>query len=704
MRCKFFAFIILIFSSCISLFSLSKKSDSNILLVTIDTLRADYLSCYGGSRVQTPNIDRLASEGVLFAKAFAHNVVTLPSHVNILTGTYPTYHGVRDNAGFRLSEDALLISEILKQEGYNTAAVIGAFPLDDRFGLDQGFDLYDDFYGDTAHSHDMFFVERPADKVVDIALEWVNKQGDSPWFCWVHLFDPHSPYDPPEVFKEKYPDDHYGGEAAFVDQQLGRLFDALGGGAVIDEPVIIITSDHGESLGEHGELTHGVFAYNSTLHIPFIIHQSRFFAEAKIIRETVGHIDILPTILDILDLKIPEVVQGRSLLPLIENPSRWKPADCYFESLSPNLNRNWAPLHGFMRRNLKYISLPVPELYDLDKDFSEKKNLAEDEIPIIKELKHDLDTFIGKVEHTLSERKPIDRETKNRLRSLGYISGTADSSRKKVYSVEDDPKNLIDLDRKMQDGSMAFQRADVERAIELFEDILRERPDYGVIYDNLSHIYRESGQVGRSIQLLEKAAELGVADASLMSKLAIYYQEAGRLEEAKTLLEGLVRAVPDDVEILNYLGVSYWKLGNYERAEEVFQKAITLDRGYSRLYSNLASVHLSQKDFPQAEKRLKEALSYDPDLASAHNGMGVVLGARNELTEAANHWEKAVELDKTQFDALYNLCIALVKLNRFQKAKEYTERFIASAPAERYAADIEEMKKILARLKEAIKK
>jgi len=205
MRSKLFIFFVLIFSSFTLLFSSSKESGLNVFLVTIDTLRADYLSCYDKTHVQTLNIDQLASKGILFERAFAHNVITLPSHINILTGTYPTYHGVRDNAGFRLSEESLLISEILNDEGYRTAAFIGAFPLDDRFGLNQGFDLYDDFYGDTAHVHDMFFVERPVDDVVDIALDWIRKQDDSPWFSWIHLFDPHVPYNPPHAFKEKYP-------------------------------------------------------------------------------------------------------------------------------------------------------------------------------------------------------------------------------------------------------------------------------------------------------------------------------------------------------------------------------------------------------------------------------------------------------------------------------------------------------------------
>ena len=679
------------------------SSRLDVLLVTIDTLRADYLSCYDKTKIETPHIDRLADRGLLFLKAFANNVITLPSHINILTGTYPFFHGVRDNAGFRLGEESLLISEILKKRGYRTAAFIGAFPLDERFGLNQGFDLYDDFYGNTAHLHDLFFVERPAEEVIDAACRWIKDQSENPWFCWIHLFDPHIPYSPPLAFKKRYPSDFYGGEVAYVDQELGKLFQFLDKRQKNDYPLTVITSDHGESLGEHGELTHGVFAYNSTLHIPLIIYQPQLFPKSKVIKEMVRHIDIVPTILDVLGIKIPEVIQGRSLLTLVKNPSRWKDKDCYFENLSPNLNRNWAPLYGLIRRNYKFISLPNPELYDLEKDFSEENNLAATEKSISKELKISLDNLLETNQQHLSARKSVDRETREKLYALGYIAGAEALPKKKNFSAEDDPKNLIGLDRKMQEGSMAFHMGDVQSAVKIFKEILEEKPDYCVIYDALSFIYREGGQLEKAIKLLEKAIDLKLDNPSLMGRLAIYYQEAGRLKKAKIILESLAKSFPNDVEILNYLGVTYWKLENFDEAIKIFRRAIALDKGYASLYNNLGVVYLGLKDYSQAEKQFKKALSYDQNLASVYNGLGVIRAHEDNFPMAAQNWKKAVELERTQYDALYNLCIVLTKMNQFKEAVKYIEQFIATAPPQKYGSDIEKMKKLHSRLKSALK-
>lgn len=703
MKSKPILFSLLFLFASTWFFPAPHSSRLDVLLITIDTLRADYLSCYDKTKIETACIDRLADRGLLFLKAFAHNVMTLPSHINILTGTYPLFHGVRDNAGFRLGEESLLISEILKERGYRTAAFIGAFPLDDRFGLDQGFDLYDDFYGGTAHLHDLFFVERPAEEVIDAACRWIKDQSENPWFCWIHLFDPHIPYSPPLAFKKRYPSDFYGGEVAYVDQELGKLFQFLDKTQNKDYPLTVITSDHGESLGEHGELTHGVFAYNSTLHIPLIIYQPQLFPKSKLIKEMVRHIDIAPTILDVLGIKIPEVIQGRSFLTLVKNPSRWKEEDCYFESLSPNLNRNWAPLYGLIRGNYKFISLPNSELYDLEKDFSEENNLAATEKSMAKELKTSLDNLLETNQQPLSDRKSVDRETREKLRALGYITGAEALPKKRSFSVEDDPKNLIGLDRKMQEGSIAFHAGDVQKAVKIFEEILEEKPDYRVIYEALSFIYRERGQLEKAIKLLEKAIDLKLDGSSIMGRLAIYYQEAGSLKKAKIILESLAKSFPNDVEILNYLGVTYWKLESFDEAIKIFHRAIALDKGYASLYNNLGVVYLGLKDYSQAEKQFNKALSYDQNLASVYNGLGVIRAHENNFPLAAQNWKKAVELERTQYDALYNLCIVLTKMNQFKEAVKYIEQFIATAPPQKYEPDIEKMKKLYSRLKSALK-
>ena len=704
MRRNSIFFPILLMLSNIWAFSVPKPSKPNVLLITIDTLRADYLSCYNKTKVETPNIDRMASEGLLFSRAFAHNVLTLPSHINILTGTYPFSHGVRDNVGFRLGEEALLISEILKDKGYKTAAFIGAFPLDDRFGLNQGFDVYDDFYGDTPQLNKLFFVERPAEKVIDASLNWINAQAEGVWFCWIHLFDPHIPYNPPPDIKKKYPSDLYGGEVAYVDQQLGTLFKFFEREKYKDYPLIIITSDHGESLGEHGELTHGVFAYNSTLHIPLIIFQPKVFPKPKVIQKVVRHVDIAPTILDILSLKIPDTIQGRSLLPLVKHPSKWEEDWCYFENLSPNLNRNWAPLYGLIQENYKFISLPIPELYNLESDIEEKNNLATKEKRLLNKLKKDLDNLLSKEKHPVLARRLENRETLEKLRTLGYIADHLDGPKKRNFSAEDDPKNLIALDKKMQKGMIAFKEGMYKKAQILLEQIIEVKPDFVRVYEHLSYIYNEIGQTEKAVKLLERASRIIPDNPILITKLAVSLQEAGQLQRAKTMLEDLVRSYPQDVEILNFLGVTYWKLGNNQEALEVFLRAIFLDKGYASLYNNIGSVYLSEENYFQAEQYFKKAIFYDPNLASAYNGLGVINADRKELPQAIENWKKAVDLSENQHDALYNLCIGLTQMNQFKEAIYYIELYLATVPSKKYGSEIKKMKELSARLKNALEK
>ncbi|MHB8056035.1 MAG: sulfatase, partial [Candidatus Aminicenantales bacterium] len=286
----------------------------NILLVTIDTLRADHLGCYGWKTAQTPAIDALAARGVLFTRAFAHNPSTLPSHTNILLGLTPNAHGVHENSNFIVRDEFLTLAEWLKTQGYATGAFIGAFPLDSRFGLGQGFDVYDDNYG-SQDPMDLAFVERKGDVVVGRAVEWLRHQS-GPWFAWVHLFDPHQPYAPPEPFKSRYPGDPYDGEIAFADSALEKLFDFLKEQKLADKTAVVLTADHGESLGEHGESTHGYFAYNATLHVPLILAVPGLLPSRS--GENVCHIDIFPTVCEIVGKKAPAGLQGRSLFPPAE--------------------------------------------------------------------------------------------------------------------------------------------------------------------------------------------------------------------------------------------------------------------------------------------------------------------------------------------------------------------------------------------------
>jgi arylsulfatase A-like enzyme/Tfp pilus assembly protein PilF len=686
-----------------SLPAVSRSASMNILLITLDTLRADYLSCYGGKKVRTPQIDRIAEQGILFERAFAHNVVTLPSHINILTGTYPLYHGVQDNAGFRLDEDAVILSEVLKQEGYRTGAFIGAFPLDDRFGLDQGFDLYDDYYGDTTAQNVFSFVERRAEDVVRRAVEWMNQNREESWFCWVHIYDPHAPYDPPPSFRERYPRNLYAGEVAYSDFALGNLFEFLKEAELEENTLVVLTSDHGEGLGEHQEPTHGVFAYNTTLHIPLIVYQPKLFPEHKVVSRRVRHIDIMPTVLDIAGFKIPKEVQGHSLVPVIRDPRKGRSEDCYFEAMTPHLNRDWAPLQGVLSDQFKYIDLPIKELYDAESDYKEEYNLAAKDKSTVEKLNKRLQTLIKKYSSKTSgatRRVREDPETLEKLRALGYVSGSSQKSSTRIYTQEDDPKKLIDLDNMSHTAIDEYLLGNPSRAIELFNEVIERRPTMGLAYSQLSFVYHETGQMEKAIQTLEKGLALNLSNRlELMAKLGIYLQEKGQFKRSIDILEAVLKEDPDHAEALNYLGISYWRSGQYDKAVSTFEVLIVLDKGYASAYNNLGSVYLSQKKYELAAEQFVKALKYDARLAGPYNGLGVVYASRGDNSGAIENWRKAVELDNQQYDALYNLGILLVQVGRFEEAVDYLERFIQTAPPLKYEKDIEKMKELVARIK-----
>src|SRR3954463_16712618 len=402
--------------------SIALHGKPDVILVTIDTLRADAVGYSGNTRVKTPFLDRLASEGIVFTNAHAHNVVTLPSHINILTGLYPYQHGVHDNAGFKLAPKNETLGAMLHRAGYTTGAFIGAYPLDARYGLNAGFDVYDDNYGKGAASLDFTNQERPAGAVLEAASRWWTANQGKPRFLWVHLYDAHAPYRPPEPFASEYASDAYLGEVAAVDHALDTQLAPI----INADPnaLVIVTADHGEARGEHGELTHGLFAYEATLKIPLIVRAPGL--KHRVEPAYVRHVDIVPTVLDALSITKPTVLPGASLLGKVE------PRDSYFESLSASLNRGWAPLTGVIHRGEKYIELPIAELYDLPRDPKELTNLRAERRREAEEARQLLTSMHG----SGVEARNVSSEEAARLRSLGYVSGTA--SAKGAYTAADD--------------------------------------------------------------------------------------------------------------------------------------------------------------------------------------------------------------------------------------------------------------------------
>ena len=693
----FLFFLFFFFSFSFQAFPLSSKKKEeaslNLLLITIDTLRADRLSCYGSNSVKTPNIDGLAEKGTLFKKAFAHTSTTLPSHANILIGVTPLSHGVHDNSNFIVREEFLTLAEHLKGFGYSTGAVVGAYPLDLRFGLSQGFDFYDDDYGNQKFQIP-FYIERKAEEVIDVASKWLKGQRE-PWFLWVHCFDPHFPYESPEPFRSEFKNHPYDGEVAYVDFYLGELFSYLRNEGVFEKTVIVFTADHGESLGEHGEKAHGYFAYNSTIWIPLIVYLPG--AGKNQVNQTVSHIDIFPTVCDILNVEKPSFLQGTSLLPLLRG-KKLSEKPIYFESLYPYYSRGWAPLRGYISDGEKFIDSPIPEIYDLDRDFDELINLVER-----KELgkyKSKLASIIrDQPQSEEEESRRIDREALQKLKSLGYIS-SRQVIKKENFTRESDVKVLLPYHNKSSEALDLYQAGKVEEAINLLKEIITEKKDMDTSYLSLAIIYKEKGELKNALEVLRMALDYLPSNYEIFLIYVSYLLSAGQYDAVIDVFEKKeYRRMRFDPEIWNSVGAAYLARREIEKAIEAFEEAISLDGDYPVAYNNLGNAYFfnfkntkNLKDYQNALYNFKKAIELDPEYAMAYNGLGATYLLAGHSDGAIFCLEKALELNPALGYALYNLGHACLLKGDRDKALDYFNRYKKSSyerlsPSERKELD-----------------
>jgi len=679
-----------------------RRLDQNVLLVTLDTVRADAVGAYGG-RARTPNMDHLAALGLRFDAAHAHAVTTLPSHASILTGLNPPQHGIHDNNGYRLASTFPTLASRLKAQGFATAAFVGAFPLDSRFGLTTGFDLYDDHYPGTSGGREFILPERRGDAVVAVASAWIGAQRGR-WFAWVHLFDPHAPYAPPPPYDREYSDSPYHGEVAYTDSVIGTLLSAASSSQ--GRPtVVIVTGDHGEALGDHGEMTHGLFAYESTLRVPLIVAQlggsqpawqtppaATPATAAHIVADPVRHIDIVPTVLDALRLPAAADLPGVSLIrPRGARPDADRAS--YFEALTASLNRGWAPLRGVVVGGDKYIDLPLPELYDLGADPGERVNLAGQSSTRRSALERALDRF---PRGAAESRQVTDPEATERLRALGYVTGSA--SPKARYTEADDPKRLVALDQAIHRAVDLYQRGRAREAVPIYEEILASHPKMEVAYAHLAMLQWDLGDPGAAISTLRRAVAAGVDSVAIRTKLGVYLAESGHVAEAVPLLQASVTGEFPDLDALNALGISLGRSGRAVEAAASFRRILQFSPSDAMALENLGSIALERGALPEARDYFTRALASDPASAQAHNGLGVVAMKSGNRKVAIEHWRQSVARDPANFYALYNVAIALVEEGQRAAARPYLERFAQTAPPAFYAADIQRVRAILAQL------
>ena len=690
----------------------------NVLLVTIDTLRLDRVGAFGGRPGLTPNLDRLASEGVRLTRAYSSAPLTLPSHASIMTAVSPPVHGLRANGLFRLGPQLPTLATVLKSAGYRTGAFVGAFVLDARFGLNRGFDVYDDRYGEKAVGDPAESAERRAEDVVRPAAAWIlgrdlglgargstlqppvpspQSPAPSPWFAWVHLYDPHEPYRAPEPFASQH--EPYDAEVAYADAMLGKLLADLRAAGQLDRTLVIVAADHGESLGEHGERTHGVFVYDATMRVPWIIWKGAGGSGLGAGRSSdalVRLIDLAPTALDLVGVGLPASFEGRSVIPSVAGTRDEAPA--YLEAMDANLTRNWAPLTAVATRDYKLIDLPTAELYDLRSDPHETANLFERDGERARTFESLLRGVTASFElrGSAAEKTTLNADARQRLQALGYVTSSAEPGAR-VFGDADDPKTMIGPAEELNRALAAFNAGSRADAMAAVAAIAKAHPGFATASGIFASMQRTIGNLPGAIATLEDLVQRNIADQSVMLVLAGYLQEQGALDRSAALLHAIVAAHPDYAEAYNSLGVVSSRQGRHPEARAAFRRVLALDPTSTEAYENLGVDEFGAGELDAAATDLLHALALNPNLPGAHNALAAVYMRQGRQSDAIAAWKTAVRLDARLFDALYNLGVALEAAGRKDEARPYLVRFVEEAPHDRYGPDIVKLKRILAR-------
>jgi len=621
----------------------SQKPAPNVILVTIDTLRADHLGCYGYKQIKTPNIDALAADGVRFERAFSVVPVTLPSHTTIMTGTYPMLSGMHDFSGNKLSPQQPTLASVLKGSGYNTGAVVGAAVLDSRFGLNQGFDYYyDHFEFSRLEEANLDEMERPGNVVADLTLDWLSKNWQKKFFLWMHLYDPHFPYNPPEPYSREYADHPYDGEIAFADAQLGRLISFLKEQKLYDNSIIVVTGDHGESLGEHGEKTHGFFIYNATMHVPLIIHLPGNFA-GRVVSDPVSLVDLMPTILAAAGIDIPAQVQGKDLLPELKSKPEIQDRDLYGESFLPRIHFNWSELRGAENTKYHFIDAPRPELYDLAKDPGETHNVLADKKAVAEEMRAKLAGLIRQYSagKELAEKTGLDPALMERLKSLGYAGFSGGSDPTISNRNLPDPKDRIENYELVSSAIADSQHGRYQDSIEKLKLVIKTEPGSVPAHYLQGLNYYRLKMFPDAVTELEKTVELSPDYALAVFNLGMAQAHAGQIDAAITNLQRALQLDGTNFEAAFNLGVAYIQKRQLEPAAAAFRQSVTINPELARGHRALGETLMYEGQLDEAIAELRRAAELAPNEPAMHASLARALSAKGLTAEADEEMRRA---------------------------------------------------------------
>jgi arylsulfatase A-like enzyme/Flp pilus assembly protein TadD len=619
-----------------------EKPLPNIILVTIDTLRADHVGCYGYKQIKTPNLDALAADGVRFERAFTAVPVTLPSHTAMMTGTYPMLSGMHDFSGNKLSPQQPTLATVLKQAGYSTGAVIGAAVLDSRFGLNQGFDFYyDNFEFSRLDEKNLDEMKRPGNVVAESALEWLSKNWQKNFFLWMHLYDPHAPYSPPEPYNHEYADRTYDGEIAFADEQLGRLISFLKEKKLYENSIIVVAGDHGESLGEHGEKTHGFFIYNATMRVPLIMHLPGKFA-GRTVSDPVSLIDLMPTIVSSVGLDIPQQAQGTNLLPQLQAKEP-RDRDLYGETFMPRIHFDWSELRGTENTKYHFIDAPRPELYDLAKDPGETHNLFSEKKAVAEEMRAKLAALIRQYSagKELAEKTGLDPALMERLKSLGYAGFSGGTDLTITDRNLPDPKDRIEEYELISAAIADSQHGRYADSIEKLKSLVKTDPKSVAVHYLQGLNYYRSKMYPEAVDELQKTVELSPDYALAIFNLGMAQAHAGQIDAAIATLQRTLQLDGTNFEAAFNLGVAYLQKKQLEPAAAAFRQSVTVNPDLARGHRALGETLLYEGQLDDAIAELRRAVMLAPDEPAMHKSLAQALNAKGLTAEADQEMRQA---------------------------------------------------------------
>ncbi len=655
----------------------------NVVLVTADTLRADRLPMYGYDRVETPNLDRLAASSVVFEQATSVVPLTMPAHSSMFTGTFPMHHGVRDNGGYYLGQEQVTLAETLKENGYKTGGFVAAFVLDSRWGLNQGFDNYwDDFDLNKFENVGLDTVQRRGGEVLAEAVKWMDEVKNDRFFAWLHFYDVHTPYEPPEPYLSRfkgYMGARYDGEIAYLDSLMGELLGWLEKNDLEENTLVIFIGDHGESLGQHEENTHGFFIYDAAMRVPFVLKAPyRHIRPGLRIPAQVRSVDLMPTILDLVAIEPPGTIQGTSLVPLLEGETEDLGLLAYSESFYPRHHYGWSELKSIRNGALHYIDAPRPELFDVREDPQETKNLAPQRAATVKEMKTALDDLVTRFGvEGIDEKGPEtpDADTAAQLAALGYLGGP---SKIKIDPNRPlpDPKDKIGLFNLIKDAGADSSEDKIDEAMAKIDKVLAEDPDILEAYYIRGNLHTKQKDLEKALEAYKEALARDPEYKSALFGLATTYQEMGRPEDAEAGFKRILELDPRDNRAYYMLAKIQVDRNDFDGALALLKQAVDIGSERAPLHNLMAECHIGLKDYDEARKEIATALEMNAELPTAHFNLGLIHEEEDDVPSAITAYERELEISPKDFRSHFNVAKLYGKAGNTPKTQEHFEKAI----------------------------